>query len=181
MLHGETWEVQLAAMGLGHGRALWSFTRQGVCPPLHRGRSSDETSNGEAVAGALGWGMTRVTKLGELWAWKIAKDLESPVQKCTSWKPLWSDTVYIFVHFLASRVYSLSFLSRLHSLLIPIKFLRLAQRSFDAKSYTFLEELSMQEHWRVAIYLSGDFVLLVWTNNLHVVWETFMINSYNCN
>lgn len=28
MLHGETWEVQLAAMGLGHGgRALWSFTR----------------------------------------------------------------------------------------------------------------------------------------------------------
>lgn len=111
MLHGETWEVQLAAMGLGHGgRALWSFTRQESA--LHcieedlvmkprTGKQLLEHSGGKWP----GW------QWQSGWAWKIAKDLESPVQKCTIWKPLWSDTVYIYIYLfisLASRVYSVN-------------------------------------------------------------------------
>lgn len=99
----QPWDWDMAAGHCGASRA------SGVCPPLHRGRSSDETSNGEAVAGALGWGMTRVTNLGELGRLqKIWKAQFKNAQFESRYDQILYTSLFIS---LASRVYSLNSLN----------------------------------------------------------------------
>lgn len=109
-----SWRNLGGAVG-SHGIGTWRqgtvelHALSGVCPPLHRGRSSDETSNGEAVAGALGWGMTRVTNLGELGRLqKIWKAQFKNAQFESRYDQILYTSLFIS---LASRVYSLNSLN----------------------------------------------------------------------
>ena len=99
-----------------HGIGTWrqgtvELHTSGVCPALHRGRSSDETSNGEAVAGALGWEMTRVTMT--IWvSLEDCKRFGKPSSKMHNLKAaMIRYCIYIYIYLfisLASRVYSVN-------------------------------------------------------------------------